>query len=48
MVMCPEVNHEEGLSTEAMSIALIDTKTGKLVDVREGKDIVFMPKAKAV
>jgi hypothetical protein len=47
VVMCPQINNEEGLSTEALSIALIDTKTGKFVDIHNGKDIVFMPKSKA-
>jgi hypothetical protein len=45
--MCPKINNEEGLSTEALSIALLDTKTGKFVNIRDGKDIVFMPKSKA-
>jgi hypothetical protein len=35
------------VSTEALSIALIDTKTGKFVDIHDGNDIVFMPKSKA-
>jgi hypothetical protein len=47
VVMCPQINKEEGLSTKALSIALIDTNTGKFVDVRDGKDIVFIPKYKA-
>jgi hypothetical protein len=47
VVMCPQINNEEGLSTEALSIALIDTKTGKFVDILDGKDIVFIPKSKA-
>jgi hypothetical protein len=47
VLMCPQINNEEGLSTEALSIALLDTKTGKFVDIRDGKDIVFMPKSKA-
>jgi len=40
------VEHKDGLSFDAVSIALVDTGKGEVVDIREGRDIVFMPNSK--
>jgi hypothetical protein len=45
-VVCRDARHKDGLSTNAVSFALIDASKKKIVNIRDGRDVVFLPNTK--
>jgi hypothetical protein len=46
VLFCRDAGHKDGLSTNAVSFALIDASKKKIVNIRDGRDVVFLPNMK--
>jgi hypothetical protein len=43
VLFCRDARHKDGLSTDAVSFALIDTSKTEIVNIRDGRDVVSYP-----
>jgi hypothetical protein len=46
MLFCRDAGHKDGLSTDAVSFALIDKSKKEIVNIRDGRDVAFLPNLK--
>jgi hypothetical protein len=46
VLFCRDAGHKDGLSTDAVFFALIDTSKKEIVNIRDGRDVAFLPNSK--